>query len=139
MLRTGFRTVPGKHKWTLFQNNSRNSSQEQLIGKHHMETSKQPWEQPWEQFWEVSSICSDKSIIIQAVQLVKQESLVLHLFFFLICQLEDLDLSFTLKWFFFLKYFRMRTGFKLFSSQKTAQTNHVFILDFGLAFLGYFG
>jgi len=50
------------------------------------------------------SIWSDKSILIQAVQLVKQESLVYHWFYFcnflLICQLEGLDLTFTLKWFF---------------------------------------
>ena len=39
------RTVLRKYKETLFQNSSRNSSQEQLIGKHHMETSEQPKDQ----------------------------------------------------------------------------------------------
>jgi len=61
-------------------------------------------EQPREQFSDKSSIWINKTILIQVVLLVKQESLVCHWFYFcrflLICQLEGLDLIFTLKWFF---------------------------------------
>ena len=64
--------------------------------------------------------------------------------FLLIYQLEGLDLSFTLKWFFFLKYFRTLSQNRsenriqtIFKSKSCTNEFHVFILDYGLAFLGY--
>ena len=66
--------------------------------------------------------------------------------FLLVWQLEGLDLSFTLKLFFFLKYFRTLSQNRsknrvqtVFKSKNCTNNFHAFILDFGLAFLGYFG
>jgi len=102
VLRNCLRTLPGKHKWILFQSSSRNNSQEHLIDKHHMETSKQPRDRFCRVF--ATASCLSTTCPVDSTRV-----LVWYRFYFLrflICQLEGLDLSFTLKWFFFLKYFR---------------------------------
>ena len=58
----------------------------------------------------MQGVCSSKDILLQGVRLIQQESWYgigfIFCRFLLICQLEGLDHTFTLKWFFLLKYFR---------------------------------
>ena len=138
MLRTSLWTVPGKHTWTLFQNSSRNSSQEQLIGKHHMETLKQLKDQFCRVF-AAASYLSTRCPVDSTRVLVWYRFYFLR--FLLICKLEGLDLSFTWKWFFFLKYFRTLSQNRsenrvqtVFQDKNCTNEFHVFILDFGLPF-----